>query len=248
MRPSLQRAPAALVAVVVPARDEAAELPGCLAALAGATEEVIRHCPDSDVLTLIVLDGCCDASADVVARAGATALPRPRPGGVGVARAAGCDRVLAEARTRGLPASSVWLAMTDADCRVPQDWLTEQLKHRAAGARAVIGTVDVSDWTGRSDGARQRWERDYRPIDGHPHVHGANLGVDAGAYRAVGGFQPLRCHEDVALVAALERRYPVARPGLPRVLTSARREARVTGGFGDTLTYGYEETELRRPA
>src|SRR5690606_39684918 len=41
--------------------------------------------------------------------------------------------------------------------------------------------------------------------DGHPHVHGANLGVSAAAYRAVGGFPPLAAHEDQALVAALAR-------------------------------------------
>jgi hypothetical protein len=35
-------------------------------------------------------------------------------------------------------------------------------------------------------------------------VHGANLGVSARAYLAVGGFPPVSAHENVALVTALK--------------------------------------------
>ena len=35
------------------------------------------------------------------------------------------------------------------------------------------------------------------------HIHGANLGISAAAYRAAGGFAALKLGEDVALVSSL---------------------------------------------
>src|SRR5690606_18505115 len=73
-------------------------------------------------------------------------------------------------------------------------------------------------------------------VDGHPHVHGANLGVAAHAYRAVGGFPPLPAQEDRALRDALDRAgFAVARHAQPAVTTSARRAARARQGFGAYL-------------
>ncbi|RYY84013.1 MAG: glycosyltransferase family 2 protein, partial [Comamonadaceae bacterium] len=71
---------------------------------------------------------------------------------------------------------------------------------------------------------------------GHRHVHGANLGVSATAYRRAGGFPALACSEDVALVEALKAMGAnIAWSAAPRVSTSARANARARGGFGDTL-------------
>lgn len=242
-----------VVGVVVPARDEAAELPGCLASLALATSELRyaelahgelgRGRPATEVLTVVVLDGCRDVSAEVVRRTGVVALELAVAGGVGAARRAGCALVLDTAAGWGVDVADVWLATTDADCRVPRDWLVEQLRHRAEGARAVVGTVDVADWSQRSELVARRWRTSYQPVDGHPHVHGANLGLDGAAYLAVGGFERLRLHEDVALVAALDQRFAVAQPGEPRVLTSGRRDARVRDGFGDTLSRDYHDRD-----
>ncbi|HUD32119.1 MAG TPA: glycosyltransferase family 2 protein, partial [Variovorax sp.] len=67
-------------------------------------------------------------------------------------------------------------------------------------------------------------------------IHGANLGVSAEAYERVGGFRPLACSEDVALVEALQASGArIAWSAAPRVTTSARADARARGGFGDTL-------------
>jgi hypothetical protein len=129
-----------------------------------------------------------------------------------------------------------WLAFTDADTKVGHAWLAEQL---ALSADAVCGTVGVDDWS--AHGAHARWlrrhfARTYTDADGHCHVHGANLGVSANAYRRAGGFRHLACKEDVALVEALQGcGANIAWSARPRVLTSARRTARAHGGFADAL-------------
>jgi|SoimicMinimDraft_9_1059737.scaffolds.fasta_scaffold162359_2 hypothetical protein len=53
---------------------------------------------------------------------------------------------------------------------------------------------------------------------------------------AVGGFAPLALHEDVALVAGLERAgYRIAWSHRPRVTTSSRLDNRVADGFAGHL-------------
>ena len=147
---------------------------------------------------------------------------------VGAARACGAARVLSE--------GARWLAFTDADTRVSPEWLVQQL---ALGVDVVCGSVAVDDWSPHADHAamlRKHFSQTYNDRDGHRHIHGANLGVAADAYVKAGGFQPVPCHEDVYLVAALERigaRF--AWSAAPRVITSARTDARARGGFGDTM-------------
>ena len=66
---------------------------------------------------------------------------------------------------------------------------------------------------------------------------GANLGFTAGAYRAAGGFPPLRTGEDRALVATLRAQgRRVLRTPLVTVVTSARATYRAPAGFGHDLT------------
>jgi hypothetical protein len=71
-------------------------------------------------------------------------------------------------------------------------------------------------------------------MDQHPHIHGANFGCLATCYLDAGGWQPLATDEDVAMLAALGGRR-ILRTGAIPVTTSARRDPRATGGFGDTL-------------
>jgi hypothetical protein len=128
----------------------------------------------------------------------------------------------------------VWLATTDADTVVPRDWLSRQLQYGRSGWQAFVGTVDVADWSRRAEETRERWIASYRPIEDHPHVHGANFGCTAEAYVGAGGWPPLASHEDVAMVAAMRGRR-VLRSPTPRVITSARADPRATDGFGDAL-------------
>lgn len=213
----------ARIGVVVPAHNEEELLPGCLAALRSAAAAV--RIP---VHVLVVLDACTDRTAAAAGRAAVLAVHERN---VGSARRAGFAQLLCEVGT-----DRVWLATTDADTRVPQQWLANQLTYACQGVDAVAGMVTVADWSGHPPITVERFLRRHPLIAGHPHVHGANLGVAARAYRAVGGFLPLPAHEDVALIDALKRTgHRVLHSADPPVITSARRHARAAAGFADFL-------------
>lgn len=214
-----------MIGVVVPAHNEEACLGACLAAIVQAAAHPSLQA--EPVRIVVVLDDCTDGS-EAVARTHQVEVLQVRARNVGAARAAGA-RLLVQAGAR-------WLAFTDADTLVSAGWLVAQL---ALGAQAVCGSVEVHDWSPHGDQGeplRQRFQARYVDADGHRHIHGANLGVCAEAYRQVGGFEPLACSEDVALVEALQRSgATIAWSAAPRVVTSARTDARARGGFGDTL-------------
>lgn len=228
----------ALLAVVVPARDEALLLPGCLAALSLASQhpEIVTL----PVLVVVVADSCTDATAEIARAAGAHVVVTDA-GNVGAARRAGMTAALEQAAARGTPEGRVWLACTDADSRPPADWLALQQAGAQSGVDAVVGTVRVTDWSAHPAHVPIRFQHAYdawlaEGAAGHPHVHGANLGVRGSAYLAVGGFPPLAVSEDVALVEALlaAGRAVLRTPASP-VVTSARRVPRAAGGFGTDL-------------
>lgn len=219
------------VGVVVPAHDEEKLLPACLAALRRASAQV----PHIPVLLIVVADSCRDRTAELAQQAGATAITiHARK--VGAARAAGMRAVLR--RTAHARPAATWLATTDADTLVAPDWLARQLRYAERGWDAVTGTVTVTDWSEHPPQTPDVFAARYRHGAGsHPHVHGANLGVNAEAYLDAGGFPPLRTGEDHALVGRLTaagRR--ILRATDVTVVTSARREARAPLGFGHLLT------------
>lgn len=211
-----------MIGVVIPAHNEEAFLEACLlSVLAAAAHPQL----DAEGVTIVVvLDSCCDASRTIAHRYAVTVI-EVQARNVGVARATGA-RVLIEAGAR-------WLACTDADTTVPPDWLTAQLAHQAD---AVCGVVEVDDWGEHGPDVRQRYEAIYIDQDGHPHIHGANLGVTSAAYLRAGGFPELACHEDVHLIRALQALGAnIAWSGSVRVRTSARINFRAQGGFGSYL-------------
>ncbi|WP_369069500.1 glycosyltransferase [Kineococcus terrestris] len=233
--------PVARVLVVVPARDEERRLPRCLAALERAV--ALAGTP-ADVV--VVADSCRDRTAAVAAAAGARVV-QVAAGSAGAARAAGVRAALAGPTAPPAPGThpgtdpgtdpatdpaAVWIACTDADSRVPPGWLRHQLLLAAAGADLVRGTVRLAR-------PPARWLAAYRAgvgEDGHPHVHGANLGVRADRYLAAGGFPDLPVGEDVALVEAVAAAggRVVATTGEP-VLTSGRRSGRAPDGLSGDL-------------
>ncbi|WP_295999471.1 glycosyltransferase [Rugamonas sp.] len=221
-----------MIGIVIPAHNEQSYLDACLSAVAAAARHPTLE--GEAVRVLVVLDACSDASAAVVARHAARSDGQCAIAGVAVqARNVGVARAFGAARMVEMGAR--WLAFTDADTRVSPAWLAMQL---SLGVDVVCGTVAVDDWSPhREHGAAlsAHFARSYTDADGHRHIHGANLGV-AAAYLRAGGFEPLACSEDVALVDALERSGArFAWSAAPRVATSARRDAKARGGFGDTL-------------
>jgi len=211
-----------VIGVVIPAHDEQDHIGFCLQSLLRAA-----RCPalgGEQVVLIVALDECHDATADIARQMGALCV-EVEGRNVGAARAAGAQLAL-ELGVR-------WLAFTDADSVVAPDWLSAQL---ALQADAVCGTVAVHDWGSYDECMQRHYAETYTDADGHAHVHGANLGVSAEAYRHAGGFQALATSEDVALVKALERSGAhIAWSAAPRVVTSSRRSYRAPGGFGATL-------------
>jgi len=218
------------VGVVVPAHNEQDLLPSCLASLRRA-ERVSRAAP---VRVVVVADACRDRTAFAARRAGARVVTIGARN-VGSARALGVREILRQ--TQHLDPADVWLATTDADTLVPAGWLGQQVRYADRGWDAVVGTVQVADWSGHRLGARSRFLEHYGGGEGpHPHVHGANLGFRAAAYLAAGGFPCTPTAEDRALVAALTAAGSrVLRTRAVTVTTSSRRQARAPHGFGDYL-------------
>lgn len=224
------------VAVVIPARDEEATIAACLNAVRIASGEI-----DVPVEVVVVADRCTDATAE---RAAAVSPARPgcavtvlrsRAGRVGAARDQGVRAALRSATDRGTDPGRVWIACTDADSRVPADWLVVHLEIADQGADLVLGTVrpDPADLP---PDLLETWGRRHRLTDGHPHVHGANLGVRGDRYEKVGGFPHLATHEDVRLADAVRRSGGrVVATGRAPVLTSGRRVGRAPAGLSSYL-------------
>lgn len=211
-----------MLAVIVPAHNEAEHIGACVQALHVAAQCASLH--GEAVAIIVVLDACSDATAAVARSSGAVTLSVSARN-VGFARARGAELAL----QRG----ARWLAFTDADTLVAPDWLAAQL---ALGCDAVCGTVAVGDWGSHAESTQQHHDATYRDVDGHRHIHGANLGVSASAYRRAGGFLPLHSSEDVALVQALQAcAATIAWSAAPRVVTSSRRSYRAPAGFGAAL-------------
>lgn len=217
----------AAVAVVVPVHNERALLARCLDALEAAVAESPVPC-----VVRIVLDRCSDGSAEIAA-----CHPFPvvllEANSVGRARRAGVDSALAA--LVALPAERVWIANTDADSVVPRDWVRVQCDLAVRGADVVLGTVRP-DFDDLSAAHRRHWLR--RHSRGAPagKTYGANLGVRASSYTAVGGFGDRVLGEDVQLVEACRALGSVVvASDEAEVVTSGRTVGRAPGGYADFL-------------
>lgn len=219
------------VGVVIPAHNEEVLLPACIAALgvAAARAEV-------PVSAVVVLDACMDGSLQAVRDGDPAPFDRLehiacQVRSVGAARAAGSRYLIRSHDPAGL-----WLATTDADSTVPPDWIVRQLAHARLGARAVIGTVHVADWSHHPTHVEPRYRTSYDARDDHRHVHGANISMAATAYLAAGGFPALATAEDVAIIERLcAASEPVVWAADLPVITSARLDSRAPAGFASYL-------------
>lgn len=214
-----------MIGVIVPAHNEAESIAACLASI-----EVAAADPRLDgepVVVVVAADACSDHTAALAEAAGACVVTL-------AGRNVGSARLAASERAIGLGAR--WLASTDADSLVAPDWLAQQSALSRSGVEAVCGVVEVLDWLDHPPSVTVDYILAYCDVDGHPHVHGACLGVSTATYVAAGGWQRLDVGEDVALVRSIETLgVTVTRSAAVRVVTSARRDARAAGGFGDFL-------------
>lgn len=221
------------VSVVVPARDEELVLDACLRSVLEARDTLRGGRPELEVRVVVVLDRCVDGSAAVVAGHPSVESVVVAAGCVGVARAVGCERSLDEALGRGGDLTRTWLVSTDADTVVPPAWLVTQVRLAEEGRDLVLGTVEPQGVDGH---LLTRWRQRNRLREGHPHVHGANLGVRGSRYVEAGGFPAVDVHEDVLLAEAVKASgAPWVATDTTRVRTAGRLDGRVDGGFATYL-------------
>ncbi|MFR9728084.1 glycosyltransferase [Saccharopolyspora sp. MS10] len=230
----------AAVAVVVPAHDEEETIAACVGSVLDAAHRSRWRLP---VSVCVVADRCTDGTeqrlrhlvSDEIARV--EVLPQHRPRPLGVVRNLGARRALASLpRT---PLDRTWLLHTDADTAVPETWIDDHLRYAHRGADAVAGRADVQDYGAITARAQRRYQEHVRSGEHgltHCHVYGANLGVRASLFRAVGGFPGVANGEDHGLWARLVGAgASVCQPNDVRVRTSGRTLGRASGGLADLL-------------
>jgi glycosyltransferase involved in cell wall biosynthesis len=223
------------IAVLIPARDEEQLLPRCLRSVfaacrrlpKGVTSDVVLVVDHSTDNTRVIAEGLIQQQGVVV---------ETNVSCVGRSRALAAEVALA--RYRG-PREHCWLANTDADCEVPEDWLIQQLRLAECGYAAVAGIIDVDSFAEHEATVSELFRLTYLiHTDGtHPHVHGANLGVRADAYLDSGGWRSLVSAEDHDLWQRLHHgKHRRSSNATLRVVTSGRRIGRAPHGFADALT------------
>jgi hypothetical protein len=121
------------VGVIVPARNEEANIDRCLDSITFA----VRRCC-VPVVTLVVLDSCTDSTARRVAAHPEVDTLVSNETCVGAARRAGVLEVLASV---ACDPARIWLAHTDADSATPPGWLEYMVAAARVGVDLVLGTV-----------------------------------------------------------------------------------------------------------
>lgn len=222
--------------VTVPAADEEDEIAGCLHSIDEAIAELHRHTPLRGHV-VVALDDCSDRTADIVAGFEHVVSVTSAARRVGSAR----RRAATEALSRWRPEHTC-LVSTDADCRVPADWLVEMTALFGRGAEVVLGTVRPAP--GLTASIERAWYAAHSLGDGHTHVHGANMGMCGNAYVRLGGWADVVAHEDVDFVQrAVAAGLVVARSGAAPVVTSGRLVGRVPEGFASFLRALQDDSE-----
>ena len=247
-----QGQPTPSVWAAIPAKDEAGELEGCLMALAAQRHAAIQG-------VVICLSNCTDDSATVVSRI-AVALPF-RVDTIDVAlppnrACAGVARRLAMHRAAELAGPDGILLTTDADARVPPNWVAANLTAIAGGADAVAGRSEIEPYGARlippqlhaidaREGYYARLLDEIRslldpdpadPWPRHDEHCGASIAVTASAYRRAGGMPAVPLAEDRAFFDMLRRIDARIRHAPEvRVVVSARLHGKAPGGMADTM-------------
>jgi len=222
------------IVVAVPARNESSTVAACIESIDLAARHV-----RNEVTVVLAADSCTDDTARIAESVEVTAcrlsVIEGTWGSAGATRAAAVNHGLSPL---GGAAPAAWIANTDADCAVPPSWLRLHAT-MAWSVDAIAGIVRLDPRT-TEPRLLDAFDGSYR-LDGgrHPHVHGANIGVSARAYRSVGGWcTSTAVGEDHvlwnALVAAGHR---VRQATALSVFTSARVNSRVVGGFATDLEH-----------
>ena len=252
-----------IASVVVPARDEAANIICALDALAAQLDLNDAPLAPATFEIILLANNCCDDTASIArdwaARCSHVALHvvevrfDEARACVGLARRALMNAACARLHT--LPPTNAPRAIcsTDADTRVSPYWIAHTLEEMRLGAEAVGGRILLAR-DGNDAATRRVYLLDtaYRllaarlesaldphssdPWPRHFQFFGASLAIRPEIYAAAGGLPDVRCLEDMALETKLARRDCLVRHS-PNVvaLTSARRQSRVATGLSTQL-------------
>ena len=242
--------------VAIPVRNEAERIAGCLKALGRQT-----GVEASSIGVVLLLNNCTDVTAQVVASVVPGLVIQVR---VIEREFAGANA--GWARREAMEHAASWLEegdagpgvilTTDADSRVPTDWVARNLAAFSTGVDAVAGRIALDEeeaarlpaslhQRGRLEGSYEALLTELESvIDPLPHdpwprhwtTSGATLAVRLGTYRRVGGMPPLAFGEDRAFVSSLLSSDALVRHD-PSILvtTSGRLEGRAQGGAADTM-------------
>lgn len=238
--------------VAVPVKDEAERIADCLRALA------LQHDVRADGIVLVV-NNTSDGTAEIIRRllpllpVPVHVLERDFPPGQA---SAGHARRLAMEHAAALLGDRGVLLSTDADGRVPQDWVAANLWHLRRGLDAVAGRADLDPHEAALIPARLHEDDaeecayaalldetaallDPDPWDPWPrHVQhsGASMAVSLTAYRRAGGMPAVPLAEDRRFFAALRRTDARIRHAPEITVTvSGRTAGRAEGGMADTI-------------
>lgn len=213
-----------MIGIVIPVHNEEEDLEACIQALQKSIQEIVHL--NIPVQTLFVLDNCIDESYNIIVNQNQNYIQCAFES-VGKARHLGVQELIHLGAT--------WIASTDADSTVHHDWLYHQIQHQPTDV--ICGVVEIKDWRNLSSSSRKKYTDHYQDRMGHEHIHGANLSFSREAYLAVGGFDPITCHEDVKLVEKFKKNnYSITWSNQVRVTTSSRLNARAPNGFSTFLT------------
>jgi GT2 family glycosyltransferase len=240
------------VVVAVPVKDEAESLPACLQALAGQDAA-------EPPTVLVLVNNSSDSSVAIARRFAATAPCRVVVEDVVLGKAdasAGGARRLAMGKAAVLAGHGGVILTTDADSRVPPDWLRRNLRGIRAGVDAVAGRaiIDPVDealipaalieadareclYAALLDEIAARIDPDPAdPWPRHDEHSGASIAVSVAAFHRAGGIPDLAMGEDRAFFRNLRRIDARVRhdPDI-RVIVSGRTEGRAQGGMADTI-------------
>lgn len=202
------------------------------------------------VYVCLLLDGCVDGSAVVADAYRARSPHRVRveeapPSAPNAGRARHRAMMLGMAALRG---DRGLLLTTDADSLPSPTWLramTAALKRAdVVAGRIVRHGVHPNHLQDRVEtyydalfALRRRLDPvPWEAASTHHHTGGANMGIRADAYRAIGGFVPVLNGEDALLVDDAGRAgLRVTRDAASLVHTSDRRAGRAVGGLAQAL-------------
>lgn len=238
--------------VAIPVKDEAERIGACLLAIA---RQAITA-PDAIVL---VVNNTTDETVSVIGRVSETVsipievISHDFPPDVA---SAGAARRMAMERAAALAGDGGAVLTTDADGRVPFDWIAANLFHLRQGADAVAGraVLDPADAAAIPERLRQDDELEcsyaaaldeiaflvlqepWDPWPRHTEHSGASLAASVAAYRQAGGMPSASIAEDRKFVAALRATGARLRhaPEIT-VVVSGRTTGRAEGGMADTI-------------